>query len=185
MGLLTDYFAATASEIDGVPVEVGPFPTPPPPPAKPKASGGLFGLFRSRPEPVPVVEAPPAVEGPTLPAFASKGIDAQRIALLDSLLTGIPFGEEEWDGPATTPMRRDSEDSRWIFALRRELRDAIAVLDDNAASALAARWAADTDWMGDTDPESVQALRDFIGDLRELARTAAESGRDLYLWVCL
>jgi hypothetical protein len=185
MGLLTDYFAATASELEGVPVEDGPFLTPPPPPAKPKGSGGIFGLFRSNREPVPVVEAPPTTETPTLPAFASKGIDAHRIALLDSLLTGIPFGEEDWNGPATTPIRRDSEDSRWIFALRPEFRDAIAVLDDNAASALAARWAADTDWMGDTDPESVQALREFIADLRELARTAAGSGRDLYLWVCL
>ncbi len=185
MGLLTDYFAATSRELDAVSVENGPFPPPPAPPAKPKGSGGLFGMFRSKPEPAPVVEEAPAVEAPSLPAFSSKGIDAGRIALLDSLLTGVPFGEEDWNGPAMTPIRDAGEDGPWIFALRPAFRDAVAGIDDGAASGLAARWAVDTDWMGDTDPESVRALRDFIGDLRELATTASQSGRDLYLWVCL
>jgi hypothetical protein len=185
MGLLTDYFAATPAELDGVSVEDGPFPAPPAPPAKAKGSGGLFGLFRSKPDPAPVVEAPPVPEAPSLPAFASKGIDAPRIALLDSLLTGVRFAEEDWDGPATTPVRDNGDDGPWIFGLRSEFRDAIARIDDEVAADLAARWAADTDWMGETDPESVAALREFIGELRGLAKEAIESGRDLYVWVCL
>ncbi len=184
MGLLTNYFAATASELDGVSVEHGPFPPPPAPPAKPKGSGGLFGMFRSKPDPTPVIEEPPVPEAQSLPAFASKGIDGPRIALLDTLLTGVPFRDDDWVGAAMPAVRYGGDDGPWIFALRPEFRDALVGLD-TAAPGLAARWAADTDWMGDTDPESVQALRDFIADLRELARTAAGSRRDLYLWVCI
>lgn len=63
------------------------------------------------------------MEAPPLPAFSSKGIDAPRIALLDSLLTGVRFAEEDWDGPATTPVREDGDDGPWIFGLRPEFRD--------------------------------------------------------------
>jgi hypothetical protein len=125
------------------------------------------------------------VEAPSLPAFSSKGIDAGRIALLDSLLTGVRFAEEDLDGPAMTPVRDNGDEGPWIYGLRPEFRDAIARIDDGAAADLAARWAADTDWMGDTDPESVAALREFIGELRGLANTAIESGRSLYVWVSL
>ena len=184
MGLLTNYFAATTVELDEMSIEDGPFPVPAAPSTKPRASGGLLGLFRRAPAPGPVDQAPVA-EAAALPAFASNGIDAPAIALLDALMTGVRFRDEDWQGAEMPSIRDLGKNGPWIFALRREFRDAVSAIDDAPASDLAARWAANSDWMGDTEAESVQALREFIRDLRSLARTATQTRRDLYLWMSI
>ena len=178
MGVLTDFFAATPQELADLAIDWGPVP---PEPEPPTAKGGLFG-FGKKPAPVP--DGPLEPYGPTLPAVASKGILNTQLGMLDQFVTGTPYDTLVELGAIDDFVRDAGENGPWVFAVRRELRDGLASLDPGRIRGIARQWGEDEE-LGATEPEEFEALEGLVGDLSGLARTATESGRDLYLWVSL
>ena len=177
MGVLTDFFAATPDELDAMAIEWGPMP---PPPEPPRAKGGFLGFGK---KPV-VVDGPLEPLGPTLPAVRSKGILNTQLGTLDQFVTGTPYEELEDMGAIDAIARDGGDDGPWVFPLRRELRDALASLPEGRVRDIAQQWGEDEE-IGATDAEDFAALRDLVADLTGLARTAVETGRDLFLWASL
>ena len=176
MGVLTDFFAATPDELAAMAMEWGPVP---PAPGAVKARKGFFG-FRSR-QPSPAPTEPP---GPTLEAVQSKGILNVQLGVLDELVTRTPYEVLESTGVIDAIARDNGEEGPWVFPVRRELRDALATLDDGLASDLARQWGSSEE-LDATEPEDFEALEELIRDLAALARSAGSSERDLYLWTSL
>ena len=192
MGVLTDFFAATTAELDGVSIEWGPVPPAAGsgrPSASPPKSGGVFGFLRRRPavpEPAPEPAAEPAVaaEEAVLPNVQSKGILDTQVSALDTIITGTSY-DELLDAEATGQIVRDAGDEGpWIFAIRTELRDALAALPQSEVDRVGRAWAADEE-IGATGDADVTAIVELTDELRALAITARSTGRDLYLWASL
>lgn len=177
MGVLTDFFAATPDELASLAIEWGPMP---PDPEPPKARGGFLGFGRKQ----PVEEAPLEPLGPTLPAVRSTGILNTQLGTLDQFVTGTPYATLEASGTIDAIVRDNGDEGPWVFPLRRELRDGLAALVEPRLGEVARQWGQDQE-IGATDAEEVAALRDLVGELTELARTAVATHRDLYLWASL
>ena len=177
MGVLTDFFAATPAELTSMSIEWGPVP---PPPQPPKAKGGFFGLGK-KPEPEP---GPMAPLGPTLPAVQAKGILNTQLGMLDQFVTGTPYETLEQMGVLDTIARDNGENGPWVFPIRREVRDALASLDGSRIREVARQWGEDEE-MSASSPEDFEAITALVGELKELASTATQAGRDLYLWASL
>lgn len=127
---------------------------------------------------------PLAPLGPTLPAVQSKGILNTQLGMLDQFVTGTPHDELVEAGAIDAIARDNGEDGPWVFPVRTELRDGLAGLPERRIAEVARQWGEDEE-IGATDEEDFVALEDLIGDLTELARTAVETQRDLYLWASL
>ena len=176
MSILSEFFAATASELEAMSLEWGPAP---PPPQPPKASRGFFGFGRK--SAVPEALAEPA--GPTLPSVAASGILEIHVGILDKVVTGTPYDVLE-QGGRPTMVRDNGEDGPWVFPIRRELRDGLSHLDDGTSTAVAQRWADDEDVHARDEVEK-RAIQGLLDELRGLAATAVATNRDLFLWVSL
>ena len=177
MGVLTDFFAATPQELADLAIEWGPVP---PDPEPPKATGGFLGFGKKQ----PVQDGPLEPRGPTLPAVQSKGILDTQVGTLDQFVTGTPYETLEASGAIGKIVRDAGEDGPWVFPIRTELRDGLANLDPTRIPAIARSWGEDEE-IAAADEEEFEALEALIADLVDLARTARESGRDLYLWASL
>jgi hypothetical protein len=177
MGVLTDFFAATPDELAALAIEWGPMP---PPPEPPKAKGGFLGFGKKQ----PVQDGPLEPLGPTLPTVQSKGILNTQLGTLDQFVTGTSYEALEQSGAIDAVVRQDGDDGPWVFPVRRELRDALVDLSHARVPEVARQWGEDEE-IGATAGEEFAALRDLISDLRDLAKTAVSTDRDLYLWASL
>jgi hypothetical protein len=178
MGLLSDFFAATPQELTDLDVQWGPMGAPPAPPSK--AQGRFFGFGRKQPEPAPVEE--PRV---SLPTVQSKGLTGIEVGTLDEFLTGTPY--EELDaGGLNDPVRENDArgEGPWVFRVRREMRDALVSLAAERKPEVVQQWAA-TEELQLSQRDDIEALSDLVSELQGLAKSAAASDRDLYLWVSL
>ena len=176
MGVLTDFFAATPDELAAMAIEWGPVP---PPPAAVAGRRGFFGIGSRQASPAPTEPL-----GPTLEAVQSKGILNVQLGVLDELVTGTPYETLESTGVIDAIARDNGEEGPWVFPVRRELRDALATVDEGRAGELARQWGSSEE-LGATEPEDFEALEGLIGDLAALARSASNSERDLYIWTSL
>ena len=178
MGLLSDFFAATPEELEALSIDWGPQPPPPQPPTA--KGGGLFGFGRKR-EPEPPTDLQPL--GPTLPTVSSKGFTGIELGTLEQILTGTPYDEIAEKGLLDTP-RFKGNDGPWVMAIRPELCRALLDLPAGRRADVAGAWAA-TDELRREGPGIEPYLVELLGDLQQLAATANETGRDLYLWISL
>jgi hypothetical protein len=105
------------------------------------------------------------------------------VGTLDEFLTGTPY-EEVDAGGLNDPVRDNGNDGPWVFRVRREMRDALAGLDDARRPEVVRRWAA-TEELHLSSQDEVEGLDGLVRELQALARTASDSQRDLYLWVSL
>jgi hypothetical protein len=178
VSVLTNFFAATPDELNAMSIEWGPVP---PPPESVQPRRGFFG-FGSRQA---AERATPEPLGPTLEAVESTGIVSTQLGVLDEVATGTPYETLEQTGAIEAIVRDNGKDGPWVQPLRRELRDALAKVDgDGQATDIARRWGADEE-LAATEPDEIEALEDLVRDLAVLARSAAGSGRDLYVWISL
>jgi hypothetical protein len=143
-------------------------------------------VFRRSPAPAPAAD--PAIEpaGPErtrLPTVASKGILNTQAGVLDQCITGTPYASLEASGAIDAIARDNGPDGPWVFPLRRALRDGLADLSDGRIMTVSQAWGLDPEM--DARGEDFRILEGLISELRELARTARGSNRDLYLWVSL
>ncbi len=177
MGLLSDFFAATPDELAAVSIEWGPGGPPATPAPRPKR--GFLGFGGKPASPAPVDAPLPA---PRLPFVQSNGITSVELGTLDQLVTGTPVAELKAHGLHDVVRSNDGQ-GPWVFRLRRELRDGLVGLTDPQRVDAAVRWA-NTEEM-QLSRAHAETLDDLIGRLQALARDAAASDRDLYLWVSL
>jgi hypothetical protein len=118
---------------------------------------------------------------PSLQTVASTGVLTMQVGVLDQCVTGTPYASLEASGAIDAIARDGGPDGPWVFPVRRALRDGLADLSDGRIMTVAQRWGEDAGMA--TRGEDFRVLEGLITDLRELARAARRSGRDLYLWV--
>lgn len=70
----------------------------------------------------------------------------------------------------------------FVIALTDELKDALALADDNQLRSAAGPWSQTEEFFGHGDPD---ILTGALHELAELARRANASNRHLYCWVCV
>lgn len=176
MSVLTDFFAATPDELAAMAIEWGPVP---PAPHAVKGRKGFFGIGSRQASPAPTEPL-----GPILEAVQSKGILNVQVGVLDELVTGTPYEALESTGVIDAIARDNGEEGPWVFPLRRELRDALARIEDARAGELARQWGSGKE-LAATEPEDFEALEELIRDLAALARSAGSTERDIYVWTSL
>jgi hypothetical protein len=118
-------------------------------------------------------------DAPVLDAVDGKGFKPEvMMRTLQSLLTGVPYGELPWGELLAT----GGEDGPWIEQLSEELRDALADAPVGRLPAVAEQWVRTEEfWDGATAAEVVPLL----GEVTALARRARQASERLYCWSCL
>jgi hypothetical protein len=115
-------------------------------------------------------------EGPyeRMPTIEAKGLSEVTFATLGEML-GIGRYDDLVEQVAEGPQTESGEAG--ILTLPTELRDALATVED--IDLVAERWAA-TDELQDEWPPG--ELRDVLREVRQLARDARSSDRQLWYW---
>jgi hypothetical protein len=105
-------------------------------------------------------------------------ITSIELGTLWAIMEGV-----EWNSANHSLTEFDQIDSSesWLSELPSPLVELLASLDDPEIEQLAAEWC-ETDEMVGPMPE---AMFDFIGELRHLARISQSTGNGLYLWNAL
>jgi hypothetical protein len=186
MGILTDYFAATPSELEALDVLRGPVRAARvagSPQRVPATRPGFIGRIRGE-KPKPARVEMPAVEVESdLDVVSSKGIDPEvSMATLEEILTGVDALEIIREGGVDRVATGANETAGpWVFGLRPKVLEALSNLQSDELSGVAARWAA-TDELAGSDPDVLAGL---LADLQGLLTRAARTGRGVYCWVSL
>ncbi len=171
MALLTDYFAAEASELQDLNLLVGPAggPVPADPPKR-----RLFGRKQAR--------QPGAAEvARSFDTVQTTGLEPTvTMATLEGLMTGADSMEITDSTDLTPAMEADPQQGPWVFRLRPQLQAALAG-HDGALDDLAGRWA-QTEELEGAQPHELEL---FLRDLVALARRANERNAELFCWVSL
>jgi len=172
MSLLTDYFAAAASELPDLDLRTGPLggPIPTAPPKR-----GRFGRTKE--------QQPPSSDstGREFDTVQASGLEPTVVmATLEELLTGKQSMEIIESSDLTPVMEADRQQGPWVFSVRSELRAALASHREDLAP-LAQRWAQSEELQGLEPGE----LESFLAEYTALARRAEERSADLFCWVSL
>ncbi len=171
VGLLTDYFAATPSELEDLNLAVGPAGGPVPAPA---AKRRLVGRGHN-PQP------PKSKIARSFDAIQMRGLEPTvTMATLEELLTRSDSTQIIDTTDLTPVVEADSEHGPWVFRLRPQLQAALAE-HDGPLDDLAERWARTEELQGARHEE----LGSFLADLVALARRAQARGAGLFCWVSL
>lgn len=107
-----------------------------------------------------------------------KGLDAAKIAMLQSILTGQTFDEAlgEYD-----PIYAAGEDGPWVIRIPDELVERLAALEDEVLEPIGEELAATAEFEMDGWPaDEVQMV---LAELAALAGIAANQGKALFIWL--
>jgi hypothetical protein len=165
--------------------------------------GVLTDYFRA-PDAKSAARAMELPAGPLLPEPAFDGVEAKRIdpcvvlGQLVALIRGVPWDVHlvrtvmVWPLPETKPATKEAynalpeaspwKQGPWLEELEREVRDALATVDDARLPALADQWARIEEFHRTMSAEVALSL---INDLVGLARRARDAGDRLYCWISL
>jgi hypothetical protein len=131
-----------------------------------------------------VLNGGPSEDAPDMPAVQAKGmIPAVIMARLEEILTGRDYNAVLGDPRHGLELAAD-DDGVWVVALTRQLRDALAISDEQQLRSAGVRLAATAE-VHARDADDVAGVVDVVVELGALARTAAERGHGLYCWMCL
>lgn len=115
--------------------------------------------------------------GAGLSAVDAHGVDPfVQMGSLEEILTGRPYDQVSAGQP--DPIAELDGGEVLVTALRDELVDAVADLDDQRLAGAATTWSATEEFHGATDPE---ALSDLLRALRDLARSRGT--QRVYCWL--
>jgi len=115
---------------------------------------------------------------PEWPAVEFKRIDSVMLGTLEAILTGVPYA-------AIDPLqlhrvvKRSDDDESVVTLVRPELVDALATMDEGQSHLTVNRWTA-TDELR-AGPESIEEVRHFLLEMRQLAIHGHEGGTSMYL----
>jgi len=149
--------------------------------------GVLTDFFVAAPNEIDdaIVVAGPADRFKTVEA---KGADDISLTSLNGIVTGRNF---EVDGGFDTLLAEvesisaaSEEDGPWLFRAPQALVAGLAAADEPRLDDINEAWAQTEEWQanGVTSPDETRWL---VQGLAELARDAAASSKDMYLWVSL
>jgi hypothetical protein len=115
-----------------------------------------------------------------LPGADLKGIDTEKLAALEALLTARTYDEvcSEYD-----PVAQESGDGPWVSLIGQSLVSELAVADDDRLAKLAQAWAATEAFQ--FDPWRDDAVAWVLSELARLSRIAVAEEKRLLLWMSL
>lgn len=191
MGVLTDFFAATPSDIERV---LHGWRLPPPPLAEPVTLQGVNPFTK---EPVTIrtrrdasrmpAENPDADPSPrveSLPNVQCKGMLPDKLAIVYSALTGIAVDDAidfivcgALVGPPETGVSVERMPADFTAALA-------AATDDDLAAAAQAIEDDEVENFGESAGAFADDLADILVEVRALAQRCRTTGADLYVWMC-
>jgi hypothetical protein len=114
-----------------------------------------------------------------------KGIQHVEISRLQCQLTGREWTPEVIDEYPI--VFQGSEEGPWVFRLPAELVDRLARLAKDEIDAAATTWWSIDEFQphGGLQGADLADIRTCLVRLAELAKRGRETGKDLYLWLCL
>lgn len=122
----------------------------------------------------------PATAG--LPSVDAGGLSPYALVTLDAAVTGAE-ADAIRDDVLGQPLEVVDDGEQLLWAVRPELREALADLAEPQLEEAAAQWA-DTEEMS-LDGFEASACALLLGNLARLARQAKADGLGLYVWLCV
>jgi|GEM_PF-335334 len=109
--------------------------------------------------------------------FAANGVGAEKLAMLQSMMTGQTFDEalSEYD-----PVYAASEDGPWVMRVREELIESLANQDEEILEEIGEELAATAEFEMDGWP--VDAAQAFVAELASLAEISVAQEKAIFVW---
>ncbi len=153
--------------------------------------GVLSDVFVADPEEVVLAEGGPTVRD-RLQAVDVKGLEQVKLGALGQLLLEGKLDTEDPGsyGPTYDALvdemsepSHEFSDEEWVYPIPERLAVALAELPDERIPLLVEAWGATEEFaLDDFDGDDV---RDYVVELRKIARLARDAGKRLYLWMSL
>ncbi len=110
--------------------------------------------------------------------FVVNGLDAEKIATLQSLLTGQTFDEALAE---CEPHYVSSDEGPWVMRLGEEFTDSLAELEEDALEQVGGELAASAEFEAAAWP--LEDVESFVAELAALAEVATVQGNALFVWL--
>ena len=153
--------------------------------------GVLSDVFVASADEVTLAEGGPTVDR-RLPAVDVKGLEQVKLGALGQLLLERKLDTEDPGSYGSTydalvdemsePVHEFS-DEEWVYPIPNRLAAALADIPDERFAHLVETWGATEEFALDGFEEN--DVRDYVIELRRMARLARASGKRLYLWMSL
>lgn len=110
--------------------------------------------------------------------FVMDGLDMEKLAILQSMLTGQTFDEALAE---CEPHYVVSDEGPWVTRLPEELTESLVELDEEKLEQIGEELALTAEFEAEGWP--VEVVQSFVAELGALADVAAAQGNALFVWV--